>query len=167
MVLPPGLARVIIRSTSLRHSCARAATSAIVRRDTALLGAAGRTLVKRSVHSILVSRPRLEPAVRQVPYTGTCMRIGDIPDLIVERYAITTLFLVGVLSLGVAEAGYYRYLPPPWSAPVFPPRCLGCQQLTALASVFQLLGVLSIGLGFRLVVPRLLARRRDRLRESR
>lgn len=76
------------------------------------------------------------------------MVLGDVFDVVVERYGGFVLLALGAIALGVAYAGYHRYLPPPWSAPIFPPRCLGCQQLTFPTSILLEIGLLSIGCGF-------------------
>lgn len=69
------------------------------------------------------------------------MSLGDAFDAVVQRYGGFVLLLVGVVAIGTAAAGYYRYLPPPFSAPIFPPRCLGCRQLTELASALLDFGI--------------------------
>jgi hypothetical protein len=77
------------------------------------------------------------------------MRPGDAFDSLVERHGGHVLLAIGVVALGVAAAGYQRVLPAPFSAPQFPPRCLGCEQLTSLSRSLVTIGIFCIGAGIR------------------
>ncbi len=76
------------------------------------------------------------------------MRLSEAFVLMVERYGGFVLLFVGLVAISTAAAGYYRYLPPPFSAPLFPPRCLGCQQLTLPAMLLLYLGSFCLWGGF-------------------
>jgi hypothetical protein len=75
------------------------------------------------------------------------MNFGDAFDALVERYGGFVLLVIGLLTPGAAFAGYHRYLPPPFSAPLFPSRCLGCQQLTFPAKLLLYLGLFCLWTG--------------------
>lgn len=78
---------------------------------------------------------------------GQNERVNEAFDAMVERFGGFVLLAIGIVALGVAVAGYYRVLPPPLSAPIFPARCMGCNQLTFLASILLRAGVICIGGG--------------------
>jgi hypothetical protein len=73
--------------------------------------------------------------------------VSDAFDLIVERYGGFVLVVVGLALLGAAAAGYYRYLPSPFSAPIFPSHCLGCRRWTLPATALLYLGIFCLGAG--------------------
>jgi hypothetical protein len=75
------------------------------------------------------------------------MHPGDAFDLVVQRYGGFVLLFVGVLALVTAAAGYHRYLPPPFSAPIFRPSCIGCRQLTELSRLLVDLGIFCLVAG--------------------
>ena len=69
------------------------------------------------------------------------MSLGDAFDLVVRRYGGYVLLLLGVVAIATGTAGYYRYLPEPFGAPIFPPRCIGCRQLTDLSRFLVDIGI--------------------------
>jgi hypothetical protein len=108
-------------------------------------------------------KPSLRFPLAERPASRPVVALNDAFDLVVRHYGGHVLLCVGVLAFGVSLAGYYRLLPPPFSAPIFPRRCIGCDQLTFLSWVL-LRASFPIVFGGLLALP---SNRRNRLADRR
>jgi hypothetical protein len=72
-------------------------------------------------------------------------------DRFIKRWSGVTLIGLGVIAIGLAVAGYYRLLPPPFSLPARLDDVIGPTRLTFTAQVLALLGLLLMAWGAALI----------------
>jgi hypothetical protein len=76
--------------------------------------------------------------------------MSDLTDDLIERWSGQLVVGLGLISIGLGIGGYYRLLPAPFSAPIFPANCIGCRRLTFVSTLLFCGGWVLILVGERL-----------------
>jgi hypothetical protein len=76
--------------------------------------------------------------------------MNDLIDDVIERWGGQLITGLGLIAIGVSIGGYYRILPAPLSAPIFPENCIGCRRLTFVSMVLLYGGFVLVLVGVRI-----------------